>query len=159
MRCEDIRMTLAEIRGQEAPEPVRAHLAECRECAVWWREWRLVSAGFRALAEESAPEPSLGFAARVVRRLEDAAGRSWGIADLWELAGRRVVWATLVLTLTAILALVVPSSGPVRGPSEPDYLLAAQPEVASMRNESILDVDELDVPANGTTPAAPEGKK
>jgi hypothetical protein len=158
MRCDEVRMMLGEVKGGELSDPVRRHLDGCRECTAWWREWRLVSAGFQALAAEPVPEPSWGFATRVVRRLEEGAETGWGVADFWERAGRRVVWATLVLTLTAILALVVPSSGPVRGQSEPDYLLAAEPDVATMRSEPILDVDTQDVGVPATTPGV-ERKK
>jgi hypothetical protein len=158
MRCDDVRMILGEAKAEELSGAVRQHLDGCRECSAWWREWHLVSAGFQALAEEQVPEPSLGFATRVIRRLEKGAETGWGVGDFFERAGRRVVWATLVVTLSALLALVLPSSGPVRGPSEPDYLLAAQPEVATMRSEPILDMDTLDVAAPASAPSV-ERKK
>lgn len=140
MRCDDVRMTLEECRDGAVPETLREHLAACNKCAVWWKEWQLLSAGFRALAAESVPEASPGFSARVLRRLEEGAASSgWGAAgDFFERAGCRVVWATLLVTLTVLLALVLPSSGPVRGLSEAEYLLA-QPSVALMSSDPFLD--------------------
>lgn len=156
MRCEDIRIILEEVRGQDAPESVRTHLVSCAECARWWQEWRLMSAGFGLLAQEAVPEPSWGFSERVLRRLEEASEGRRGAADFLERAGQRVVWATLVVTLTVVLALVVPSSGPVRAASEPESLLA-QPQVASMQNYPIIDVDNADIPATPT--ALPDVEK
>lgn len=99
--------------------------------------------GFRLLAQDAGPEPSWGFSGRVVRRLNELAEAERGAAALIERAGRRVVWATLALTLTAVLALVVPSSGPVRAASEPEYLLA-QPAAASGQSYEIVDVGNGD---------------
>jgi hypothetical protein len=91
--------------------------------------------------------------------VDESAETQRGVADLIERAGRRVVWATFALTLTAVLALVVPSSGPVRAASEPEYLLV-QPQVASSQNYQILDVDNVDDSASQPAqPAAPSGEK
>jgi hypothetical protein len=151
MRCDDVRIMLEEVRSENAPDDVRTHLASCAECAEWWREWRLVSAGFKMLSREEVPEPSWGFPERVVRRLKDAAaaGRP---AEFFERAGRRVVWATLVVTLTVVLSLVVPSSGPVRAASEPEYL-STQYQVSSTQNYPIIDPDYADTAAS--LPASP----
>ena len=158
MRCDDVRAILEEIRSDEVPDSVRGHLAGCAECSGWWRERRLVSAGFRALGEEPAPEPSFGFPARVLRRLEEAADAGRGVADFWERAGRRVVWATLLVTLTVLLALVLPSSGPVRGPDEAEFLLA-RPEVATVRSEPIIGVDSREIFDPAPVPAGVEREK
>ena len=48
---------------------VRPHLAQCRACAGYYRDLRLVRSGFRLLKLDEAPEPSLGFAERLVRQL------------------------------------------------------------------------------------------
>ena len=158
MRCDDVRMTLEECRDGAVPETLHEHLAACKECTAWWQEWRLLSAGFRALAAEPAPEPSLGFSARVLRRLEEGAPFGWGPAgDFFERAGRRVVWATLLVTLTMLLSLVLPSSGPVRGSSDPEYLLA-QPSVASMSSDPFLDSDSTDFIEPAPTGAEREKK-
>ncbi len=109
--------------------------------------------GFRLLAQDAVPEPSWGFSERVARRLNESAQAERGAADLIERAGRRVVWATLALTLTAVLALVVPSSGPVRAATEPEYLVA-QPATASGQNYEIVDVDNGDDATPRATPPA-----
>jgi hypothetical protein len=150
MRCEVVRMILEELRSGDAPDSVRGHLASCTQCAEWWQAWRMVSAGFRALSREAVPEPSWGFSERVVRRLQEAGEAGKSAADFLERAGRRVVWATLGVTLTVLLALVVPSSGPVRAASEPDYLLA-QPQLASTQNYPIIEVENVDTAEPATT--------
>ena len=143
MRCEDVRTILEEVRGPDAPESVRTHLASCATCAEWWRDWRLLSAGFRALSRETVPEPSWGFPDRVVRRLQQATEAGSVAADLLEKAGRRVVWATLGVTLAVLLALVVPPSGPVRAANDPDNLLVQQ-QVASTQTYPVVEIDNSD---------------
>jgi hypothetical protein len=156
MRCDDVRTVLEEVRGQEAPDSVRGHLASCAECAEWWRAWRLVSAGFCALAQDSVPEPSWGFPERVLRRIQEAAGQSKTAADFLERAGRRVVWATLCVTLAVLLALVVPPSGPVRAASEPDNLVVT---TASNQDYSVIDLDSADISTPPVQPAVEGVKK
>ncbi len=141
MKCDEVRAFLEESQDRNAPE-VRNHLSSCADCAQWWRDWQVFEQGFRLLAADAGPEPSWGFAERLVRRLgESSEGQRNG--ELIERAGRRVVWATLALTLTAILALVIPSSGPVRAASEPEYLLV-QPQTVSSTNYEVVDVDNSD---------------
>jgi len=67
------------------------------------------------------PEASVGFAARLLRRLqewEETGGRS----EFFETVGRRFVYATLALTLVLLLSLVLPAYGPVRGFTGTDFL-------------------------------------
>ena len=89
------------------------------------------------IAQEPAPDPSLGFPARVVRRLEDAAIQDRSEAEFFERVGRRFVYATLLLTLTLLLALALPASGPLRGPTTAD-LAMTQSEVVTMRSAAIF---------------------
>ena len=75
MRCDEVRESVEELRGDALPAPIREHVVSCAACAAYAREWQLVGAGLRALAREPVPEASLGFAARVVRRLEQHRAR------------------------------------------------------------------------------------
>jgi len=127
MDCKDLRERVDEWwAGERSPE-VRAHLASCPACEAYLRNARLVRAGFLVLAEEPAPEPSLGFATRLVRALgETAEGRA--AEEFLERVGRRFVYATSLLTLLALLALMLPASGPFRAPATSN-LLVPQPEV------------------------------
>jgi hypothetical protein len=114
MRCNDIRERLDDVwEGGEAAE-VRQHLTQCTACAGYVRDLRLVRAGFNLWKGEGAPEPSLGFAERLVRQLGELT-RAPSVADFFERVGRRFVYATLVLTFLALLALALPSTGPIRG--------------------------------------------
>ncbi len=143
MKCDDVRVILEESRDRGVPEAVQSHLASCADCAQWWRDWQMLAQGFRLLSEDAGPEPSWGFSERLVRRLGESVESVRAGADLLERAGRRVVWATLALTLTAVLALVVPSSGPVRAATEPEYLLV-QPLSAPNQNSQVVDLESGD---------------
>ncbi len=146
MRCRDVRDHINELWMGEAPLALREHLATCPVCDAWAREARRVGLGFLALAEEPAPDPTLGFAARLVRRLKETADQS-AREVFMERAGRRFVYATLLMTLGLLLALVLPSSGPVRGPATAD-LLMAQPELVAARPNPVVGGDlqeDLDV--------------
>jgi hypothetical protein len=121
MDCKEIRDLVSELWGDELPGEAREHLSKCAGCEVFWRDARLVQAGFRALAEEAVPEASLGFASRLLRRVqewEEQGARS----EFFEAVGRRFVYATLALTLALLLSLALPTSGPVRGVAGADFL-------------------------------------
>ena len=134
MDCKATRDLVIELWGGELPAEAREHVSKCTGCEAFWRDGRLVQAGFRALAEDPAPEASLGFASRLVRRLhqwEEVGARS----DFFETVGRRFVYATLALALAVLLSLALPTSGPVRGVAGADFLglqspgQAPQPDV------------------------------
>jgi hypothetical protein len=137
MRCEELRENLEAFETVELPAPAREHLASCPDCRGRVRDWRLARVGLGLLAEESVPELSVGFAARVVRRLEGVAeaGRSSG--EFLERAGRRFVYASLLLALTALLFLLLPSSGPLRAPSTADLYFAGT-ETFMSENDPVL---------------------
>jgi hypothetical protein len=61
----------------------------------------------------------VGFAERLVRQLGEL-GRAPSVAEFFERVGRRFVYATLALTFLTLLALALPSTGPVRGLSAAD---------------------------------------
>jgi hypothetical protein len=79
----------------------------------------------RLWKREEAPEPTLGFAGRLVRQLGEMS-KAPSVADFFEQVGRRFVYATLVLTFLALLALALPSTGPVRGLSAADIQMPGQ---------------------------------
>jgi len=114
MRCDDVRERLDDLWESEATAEVRQHLAQCAACARYHRDLRLVRSGFHLLKQEEAVEPSVGFAERLVRQLGQIS-RAPSVTDFFERVGRRFVYAGLVLTFLALLALVLPATGPVRG--------------------------------------------
>lgn len=134
MNCQVMRDLVSDLGGGELSAEAREHVSRCADCRELLRDARVMQAGFRALAEEAAPEASFGFASRVVRRL-----REWqeqgARQEFFETVGRRFVYATLALTLALLLSLVLPSSGPVRGVAGADFLglqaesQASQPDV------------------------------
>ncbi len=134
MRCKDVREKIDALWEEGISDEVCQHLAECRACEGYAREARLVRAGLRVLAEDAAPEASLGFVTRLLRQL-DAPSQEEVAAAFLERAGKRFVYAAALLTLGVLLALAVPASGPVRGPL-PDMLMA-QPEIVSARPDPL----------------------
>jgi anti-sigma factor RsiW len=125
MRCDDIHDRLDDLWESAETAEVRQHLTECAACTRYYRDLRLVRAGFRLWKRDAVIEPSLGFAERLVRQLGEM-GKAPSLADFFELVGRRFVYATLVLTFFALLALALPSTGPVRGLSASDIQMSAQ---------------------------------
>ena len=125
MRCDDIRDRLDILWDGEQPSEVRQHLTECASCSTYHRDLRLLRAGLSLWQREEAPAPSLGFAERLVRQLGELS-HALSVADFFELVGRRFVYATLALTLLALLALAVPSTGPVQSLSAADIQVPAQ---------------------------------
>jgi hypothetical protein len=161
MRCVDLRERLDNLwEGEPSPE-VRQHLAQCAACERYVRDLRLVRAGFRVLKREAAPEPSLGFADRLVRRLGELSKQP-SVGEFFEQAGRRFVYATLVLTFLLLLALALPPTGPIRGQSTADLLVPTE-ETALVPSDplgvsnvaDVSDVTSVDVAA----PPATKGVK
>jgi len=125
MRCDDIRDQLDVLwEGGETVE-VRQHFTQYPSCAGYYRYLCLVRSGLHLLKLEEAPAPSLGFAERLVRQLGELS-KAPNVADFFERVGRRFVYATLVLTFLALLALALPPAGPVRGLSAADIQIPAQ---------------------------------
>lgn len=130
MRCKDVEAIL-----ETAPEgilsaPLQEHLSACAGCRETHRDLWMLRAGFRALAEDLPPEASLGFSARVLRRLESAVDSGGATAEFIERIGRRFVLAGLLLTMSLLLAFALPSSGPLRGPA-PDEPYIVQSEAST----------------------------
>ncbi|MGH9452424.1 MAG: hypothetical protein ACRD2O_00460 [Terriglobia bacterium] len=135
MRCEQIREMLEE--GREAYSALVAdHLHQCSKCESYERDWRLVHAGMLALGQEIPPEPLLGFATRLVRRLEEGFLPLRLVDEFFETAGRRVVYFTLLLATALLLAIALPSTGPLRGRPATDVSWP-QPEIAATRDYPI----------------------
>ncbi|MGH9772268.1 MAG: anti-sigma factor family protein [Candidatus Acidiferrales bacterium] len=119
MRCEEVRDKVWEAGEGDPGERIGRHIAACADCRSYARNAAKVRAGLRLLSQEEEPEPSWGFASRVLRRLAEVppgkeATRWFTSPEFLESAGRRVIMATLVLVFTLLLAMILPSSGPVR---------------------------------------------
>jgi hypothetical protein len=125
MRCDDIRDRLDVLWDGQQPAEVLEHVTQCPSCSQYQRDLRLVRAGFHLWKREDPVEPSLGFAERLVRQLSELS-KTPSVSDFFERVGRRFVYATLVLTLLALLALTLPSTGPVRGLGAADIQISAQ---------------------------------
>jgi anti-sigma factor RsiW len=137
MRCQEVREILGESGIGEAPAGVREHLGGCPACAADARDWKTLQAGLRLMGADPVPGPSLGFTARVLRRLEETTRTLPSREELLERAGRRMVYATLLVALALVLALVLPSSGPVRTQASTE-LYPPEPAAVVVENNPIL---------------------
>lgn len=138
MRCDVVRRTIEE--EIERPAAIQAHLGSCPACQGYVRQWELLRAGLVALGKEEPPPPSLGFAERLQRRLQEARESQTGQQFIVQ-AGRRMVYATLLVAVMLILGLLLPSSGPLRAPMAAESVLS-EPQLAAMPTEQIMGIDD-----------------
>jgi hypothetical protein len=139
MRCDETRSWFEDGEGGQMPASVREHLRTCPACRADEQDWRLVGAGFRVLSKEPAPNASTGFVARLKRRLAEPSLAGRASTQFWDLVGRRVILVGTLLTLTVVMALMLPPSGPWRSPTALDLSLL-QAEVAA-ENDPVLPDD------------------
>jgi hypothetical protein len=121
------------------PAPAREHLRTCLACQADEQDWGVVRTGFRALSREPVPNASTGFVARLTRRLGEPSLAGRAAVQFWDLVGRRVILVGSLLTLTIVIALMLPTSGPFRSPAGLDLSLL-QAEVAA-ENDPVLPDD------------------
>jgi len=134
MGCRQLRKALLE--AEIKPAAMQEHLRTCGSCAAYVKQWEELRAGLRRVAEQPPPEPSLGFAQRVVRKAQEPSFAG-ALADLSLVrAGRRFVYAALTAALLLVLGMLVPASGPVRSPSAD--IEAAQPETVAAQNYPVF---------------------
>lgn len=140
MRCCKVRkLIVAEDPARSAgsplkrPQEVEQHLAACAACAAYARDWSRLRTALRRVAEDPAPEPSLGFGARLVRLLPEAAAETRAREASLERTGRRFVFAGLTAAVLLMLGLLVPPSGPVRSP-EAAEMQTARAEATAAQN-------------------------
>ncbi|MGH9344489.1 MAG: hypothetical protein ACRD19_12095 [Terriglobia bacterium] len=124
MRCKEMQRMAWENSqpgpngGARLASPLEAaalrHLEGCARCQSYLKDLQALQAGFGVLARDAAPDPSWGFSDRVLRRLNEEKARKAPAPEFLESVGRRVILATLILVFTLLLAMILPSSGPVR---------------------------------------------
>jgi hypothetical protein len=157
MRCEEFCEAIEETRNREASPALREHLGQCAACAEYARDWQTVRAGLRLLSVEPAPQPMLGFAARVLRRLEESTSALPSREELLERAGRRMVYATSFVALALLLMLVLPTGGPVRAQASAE-LFPTEPAVVMENNPILIDDSTPNPPLAPSLPAENAGK-
>ncbi len=141
MRCDAVRQIVEE--GLQKKPAVQVHLSSCSACKEYLRQWEIVHAGLVALREDEPPEPSIGFTTRVMRSLENASTEFPVGQQFIDQIGRRMIYATLMVALTLLLVLLLPSSGPFRSSGVSQSILV-QAQAATVSNEQILGVGGAD---------------
>ena len=134
---------------EEAPEAGRSarlaeHLSTCPACAAYAQDWARLRSGMRRVAMQATPEPSLGFANRLVRNLQEASGAQRAGEFLLERTGRRFVYAALLATLVLFTVLLAPRSSPVRSRVAAAEIEATQPETMAAQNYPIYSGQLMD---------------
>lgn len=114
MRCEQAREMAWDAGAEGLPDSAKQHMESCAACRFYAGHLATARAGFRSLGREEAPDPSWGFSARVLRRLNEEIPSRRAAPEILESAGRHVILATLVLVFALLLVMIVPASGPVR---------------------------------------------
>jgi|SRR5690348_12527396 anti-sigma factor RsiW len=141
MRCDAVRQMIEEdMTGTPA---VEAHVGSCPACKEYLRSWAALRARLTALRTEEPPEPSIGFTARLMRRLESAPSEFSPGYQLMDQIAKRIVYATLMVALMLALLLMLPSSGPLRSSGISESVLVEN-QVATLANEAVLGVDGVD---------------
>jgi anti-sigma factor RsiW len=154
MRCGKARRLVFEESGARSVR-LEQHLATCAACAADAQDWSRLQRGMRQVAMQAMPEPSVGFASRLVRNLQEASGAQRAGEFFLERAGRRFVYAALLATLLLFGVLVVPRSSPVRSTPVAADVNAVQPETIAAQNYPIysgqlMDTDFEFAPLSGS---------
>lgn len=143
MRCGKVRKGLLESAGEPLSTELAAHLVACPTCAAYARDWHGLEAGLKAMAAEPAPEPTIGFAARLVRRIQETAADERALEAFVERAGRRFVSVALLAAVLLVLTLLIPRSGPVYSISAAD-LDPGQPGAVAAQSYPVFSGQLLD---------------
>lgn len=131
MQCEDVRNVLADLDEGAYAAEVREHLLVCPACRAEAEDWQALRGGFAILRQEAVPEASLGFTERLLRRLPAKNGGREATLSFWEVAGRRFVYASMLLVVAILVAMLLPSSGPLRPSASVETYLPRTEMVAS----------------------------
>ena len=141
MRCGKVREGLLE--GEPWPTEFARHLETCPACASYVRDWQQLQTGLRGVAADPVPEPTIGFTARLLRRLQEATADERALEVFLERAGRRFVSVALLAALLLVLAVLMPQSGPVSSLSAADGD-PSRPEAVAARNYPVFSGQLLD---------------
>ena len=109
---------------------VEAHLAACSTCAAELPDFFAYSNVVKSLRLAEAPEPSAGFYARVMMRVEAQARPSFWNLLLDPVFGQRLVYATGALFLLMASLLLATTGGQPELAQTPVHMMA-QPEPAA----------------------------
>jgi predicted anti-sigma-YlaC factor YlaD len=94
---EELEKLLAAKPSAEAN--ISNHLSTCEECARDFEFMRIQSCMLKTLKAPQEIEPSAGFYARVLQRIEQSARRSIWWVFVYSPVGKRLAYASLAITL------------------------------------------------------------
>ena len=109
MRCHEFEDRWTETwESAENSEDLASHLRECPRCRQYQALGDALKIGTELLVQESSPAPSGAFWPRLNARIE-AEPRDFGLENIWERIGKKVVWATGMASMALALGLVLPN--------------------------------------------------
>ena len=117
MRCKEVQDGIVD--GNLSPL-AHAHVADCPECQAAARDAEGLHAGLKLLAADAPPEPSWGFAGRVLVRLDEKPARFF---EPLEVIGRRAVLAAGVLATTLLMLAAFSTGGTTGGDARGSFSL------------------------------------
>jgi hypothetical protein len=91
--------TLLAAKPSAAASKIADHISACQECASEVEVMRTQSQMLRTLQAPIVLEPSGGFYARVMQRIEESAKRSIWWVFVYSPVGKRLAYASLAITL------------------------------------------------------------
>ena len=130
----EVRNKLEEILAGRGDALCELHLNECTECSLEVAAMREQRGLLRSLrVQRDSVEPSAGFYARVIERIE-----SQGVASIWSLffesaVGRRVAVASMAIALSLGVYLVSSERG-----AEPDSVVLDTSQAVIQGSDGML---------------------
>lgn len=117
----------------------KQHLESCPACNSLARDAESLRGGLALLAQDVPPEPSWGFAARVLRHLDDAPAR---FMEPLEFIGRRAVLAAGALAMSVMMALALSTSLAPRSDAQREFVWSRAESTESAETLLAGGVDE-----------------
>ncbi|MCS7025211.1 MAG: hypothetical protein NZV14_10445 [Bryobacteraceae bacterium] len=118
------------------PDPrLQQHLAQCRECRETATQFLAVAEMVRSLRPAELLEPAPGFYGRVMDRIESQRSSSIWSVFLEPLFAKRLVYASVILTLfLGIMLFTSPKDEAVHLSSTPEHILVEEQPPVSLVN-------------------------
>lgn len=131
--CPPVREGLESYLAGKPDANLVRHLGECVECRDAVVQFQSQSETIRSLRVEEEFDPAPGFYARVLERIEAQRGTNsiWNVF-LEPLFGRRLMYATAVLTVLFGIMFFTSPKDEMTAYATPDQILGDQPQATQL---------------------------